>query len=86
MHYVAQKFPDAVKSVVTMTGNIAATLLVDSQAREAANAARLDRQGRHSSTPRSASRPGCRSRSRSRTQGAKGLIYTGEPQNLGPAR
>ncbi len=80
-NYVAQKFPAATKSVVTMTGNISATLLVDAQATEVAKqlgwTVKADilynPVGETTWVPFA---------QQLKDKGAKGLIYTGEPQNF----
>jgi ABC-type branched-subunit amino acid transport system substrate-binding protein len=79
-NYVAQKFPDATKSVVTMTGNISATLLVDAQATEAAKDLgwTVKRDILYNPIGEPTWLPFAQ---QIKDSGAKGLIYTGEPQN-----
>jgi ABC-type branched-subunit amino acid transport system substrate-binding protein len=79
-NYVAQKFPDATKSVVTMTGNISATLLVDAQATEAAK--ELGWTVKKDILYNPIGEPNWLPFAQQiKDAGAKGLIYTGEPQN-----
>ncbi len=79
-NYVAQKFPDATKSVVTMTGNISATLLVDAQATEAAKDLgwTVKKDIIYNPLGETTWLPFAQ---QIKDAGAKGLIYTGEPQN-----
>ena len=79
-NYVAQKFPDATKSVVTMTGNISATLLVDAQATEAAKDLgwTVKADIKYNPLGETTWLPFAQ---QIKDKGAKGLIYTGEPQN-----
>jgi len=79
-NYVAQKFPDATKSVVTMTGNISATLLVDAQATEAAKNLgwTVKKDIVYNPLGETTWLPFAQ---QIKDAGAKGLIYTGEPQN-----
>ena len=80
-NYVAQKFPDATKSVVTMTGNISATLLVDAQATEAAKDLgwTVKKDILYNPIGETTWVPFAQ---QIKDAGAKGLIYTGEPQNF----
>ena len=80
-NYVAQKFPDATKSVVTMTGNISATLLVDAQATEAAKDLgwTIKKNILYNPIGETTWVPFAQ---QIKDAGAKGLIYTGEPQNF----
>src|SRR6185295_1135346 len=75
-----QKFPDATKSVVAMTGNISATLLVDAQATEAAKDLGWTVKANIKYNPLGETTwlPFAQ---QIKDKGAKGLIYTGEPQN-----
>ena len=67
-NYVAQKFPDATKSVVTMTGNIERDAARRRAGHRSRQAARLDRQGEHPVQRARRADVGARSRSRSRTR------------------
>jgi len=80
-NYVAQKFPEATKSVVTMTGNISATLLVDAQATEVAKQLGWNVKADILYNPVGETTwlPFAQ---QLKDKGAKGLIYTGEPQNF----
>jgi hypothetical protein len=80
-NYVAQKFPEAIKSVVTMTGNISATLLVDAQATETAKTLGWTVKADILYNPIGETTwvPFAQ---QLKDKGAKGLIYTGEPQNF----
>jgi ABC-type branched-subunit amino acid transport system substrate-binding protein len=80
-NYVAQKFPDAIKSVVTLTGNVSATELVDAQATEAAKDLgwTVKANMQYSALGEPTWVPVAQ---KIKDQGAKGLIWTGEAQNL----
>jgi len=79
-NYVGKKYPDATKSVVTLTGNVEATQLVDAQATEVAKGLgwtvkqnlQYNALGEPTWVPVA---------QKIKDAGAKGLIYTGEPQN-----
>ena len=79
-NYVAKKYPNATKSVVTLTGNLAATELGDKQATEVAKGLgwtvkdnlQYNALGEPSWVPVA---------QKIKDLGAKGLIYTGEPEN-----
>ena len=83
MLYVQKQFPDAVKSVVTMTGNTPATLLVDAQEREAAKQLGWTLDGATLQYPALGETSWLPNAQQIADAHAKGLIYTGEPQNLG---
>jgi ABC-type branched-subunit amino acid transport system substrate-binding protein len=83
MRYVQKQFPDAVKSVVTMTGNTPATILVDAQLREAAQQLGWTLKGTTLQYPALGESSWVPNAQQIKDSGAKGLIYTGEPQNLG---
>ena len=80
--YAQKRFPDAVKSVVTLTGNVSATQLVDEQLTEAAKqlgwTVKDNRQYNAIGEPTWV--PFAQA---IKDKGAKGLIYTGEPTNAG---
>ena len=82
LNYVQKQFPDAVKSVVTLTGNVSATQLVDAQLTEAAKqlgwTIKDNRQYNAIGEPTWV--PFAQA---IKDRGATGLIYTGEPTNLG---
>lgn len=80
-NYVAQKFPDATKAVVTLTGNVSATELVDAQATEVAKNMgwKVKANLQYSALGEPTWVPVAQ---KIKDQGAKGLLYTGEPQNL----
>jgi ABC-type branched-subunit amino acid transport system substrate-binding protein len=80
-NYVAQKFPDATKAVVTLTGNVEATQLVDEQASDAAKQLgwTVKSNLQYSALGEPTWVPVAQ---KIKDAGAKGLIYTGEPQNL----
>ncbi len=80
-NYVAEKYPDAIKSVVSMTGNISATLLVDAQARDAAKQLGWTLKGDILYNP-AAEPTWLPFAQQIKDKGAKGLIYTGEPENF----
>ena len=81
LNYVQKQFPDAVKSVVTLTGNVSSTELVDAQETEAAKALGWNVKAnlQYSALGEPTWVPVAQ---KIKDQGAKGLIYTGEPQNL----
>jgi len=83
MQYVQQQFPAAVKSVVTMTGNTPATILVDAQLREAAQQLGWTLKGTTLQYPALGEQSWVPNAQQIKDSGAKGLIYTGEPANLG---
>jgi ABC-type branched-subunit amino acid transport system substrate-binding protein len=83
MRYVEQQFPDATKAVVTMTGNVPATILVDQQEREAAQQLGWTLKGTTLQYPALGEQTWVPNAQQIKSAGAKGLIYTGEPQNLG---
>jgi ABC-type branched-subunit amino acid transport system substrate-binding protein len=80
-NYVAKKFPEATNAVVTLTGNVEATQLVDAQATEVAKGLgwtvksnlQYNALGEPTWVPVA---------QKIKDAGAKGLIYTGEPQNF----
>jgi ABC-type branched-subunit amino acid transport system substrate-binding protein len=80
-NFVAKKFPDAIKSVVTLTGNVSATELVDAQSTEAARTLgwTVKANLQYSALGEPTWVPVAQ---KIKDQGAKGLLYTGEPQNL----
>ncbi len=80
-NYVQAHFPDAVKSVVTLTGNVSATELVDAQATETAKQLgwTVKANLQYSALGEPTWVPVAQ---KLKDQNAKGLIYTGEPQNL----
>ena len=80
LNYVAQHFPDAIKSVATMTGNISATLLVDDQEAEAAKDLgwTVKKRIQYNAAGETTWVPFAQ---QLKDAGIKGLLYTGEPQN-----
>jgi ABC-type branched-subunit amino acid transport system substrate-binding protein len=78
---LAKKFPDSTSKVGFITGNIAATLLVDKQNQEAVkaigfkiiNQVQYNAAGEASWTPFATAME---------NKGVKGIVYTGEPENL----
>jgi ABC-type branched-subunit amino acid transport system substrate-binding protein len=83
MQYVQKQFPAAVKSVVTMTGNTPATILVDAQLREAAKQLGWTLDGTTLQYPALGEQSWVPNAQQIKDSGAKGLIWTGEPQDLG---
>ena len=82
LNYAQKRFPDAVKSVATLTGNISATLLVDEQLTEAAKTLGWTVKDKRTYNP--IGEPTWVPFAQAlKDRGIKGLIYTGEPQNLG---
>jgi ABC-type branched-subunit amino acid transport system substrate-binding protein len=82
LNYVQKRFPDAVKSVVTLTGNVSATQLVDEQMVEAAK--QLGWTIKDSRQYNAIGEPTWVPFAQAiKDRGAKGLIYTGEPTNAG---
>lgn len=79
--YLEEAFPDSTDAVGFLTGNVPATVLVDAQAQEAAEElgwekayeAQYNAVGEASWTPFAQAM---------QSDGVKGLIYTGEPENL----
>ncbi len=79
--YLGQKFPSSTKKVAFLTGNVPATVLVDKQALEGVKTlgwksvyrAQYNALGESSWTPFAEAL---------RSNGAKGLVYTGEPENM----
>ncbi len=82
MRYVQQRFPQATKSVVTMTGNVPATILVDNQLREAATQLGWTLKGATIQYPAIGVQSWVPFAQQIADAKAKGLLYTGEPQNL----
>jgi hypothetical protein len=81
MLYVQKQFPEAVKSVVTMTGAVDATLLVDRQEREAATQLGWTLKGATLQYPALGEQSWVPNAQQIADAHATGLIYTGEPQN-----
>jgi hypothetical protein len=81
MLYVQKQFPDAVKAVVTMTGAVEATLLVDRQEREAATQLGWTLKGATLQYPALGEQSWVPNAQQIADAHATGLIYTGEPQN-----
>jgi hypothetical protein len=82
LNYVQKRFPEAVKSVVTLTGNVSATQLVDEQMVEAAK--QLGWTIKDSRQYNAIGEPTWVPFAQAiKDRGAKGLIYTGEPTNAG---
>jgi ABC-type branched-subunit amino acid transport system substrate-binding protein len=79
--YLKKQFPDAVSNVGFITGNIAATLLIDKQSQEAVKdlgfktifQTQYNAAGEASWTPFAQAM---------QSKGVKGIVYTGEPENL----
>ncbi|MGO9876187.1 MAG: ABC transporter substrate-binding protein [Acidimicrobiia bacterium] len=83
MQYVQKQFPNAVHSVVTMTGNTSATILVDAQLREAAQQLGWTLKGATLQYPALGEQSWVPNAQQIKDAGATGLIWTGEPQDLG---
>ena len=78
--YLQKKFPASFDKVGFMTGNVASTILVDKQAQEAVTSlgGKAVYQAQYNSIGESSWTPFAEAL---RSAGAKGLVYTGEPEN-----
>ncbi len=79
--FLAKKFPDSTSNVGFLTGNIAATLLVDKQNQEAVKELgfKITYQGQYNAIGEASWTPFATAM---KNKGAKGVVYTGEPENL----
>jgi len=81
LRYVAERFPDSVENVGFLTGNLPATVLVNDQKVEAGEALEFNTvyNGQYNAAGESSWTPFAQ---QLQSNGVKGLLWTGEPENL----
>ncbi len=79
--YLEERYPDSVEDVGFITGNVASTVLVDKQNQEAVKSLgwKVTYQSQYNSGGESSWTPFAQAL---QNEGAKGLVYTGEPENM----
>ena len=81
MQYLGEEFPDSTDAVGFITGNVASTITVDAQLQEGADALGWEKvyEAQYNSVGEASWTPFAQAM---QSAGVKGLVYTGEPENL----
>ena len=79
--YLDEKFPDSTQDVGFITGNVASTIVIDKQNQEGVESLgwKITYQSQYNSAGESSWTPFAQAL---QSKGVKGLVYTGEPENM----